>query len=107
MVEAAFLLFSLNEALSRTALLVQPLHLPEGTPPDGSLRFADIPLPLPPERESHVGGVAALTCATLDNPSFSGVKTLSGSSVAAALTCAPLHPLLSRVSVPFQVLFGS
>lgn len=63
MVEAAFLLFSLNEALSRTALLVQPLHLPEGAPPDGALRFADIPLPLPPERESHVGGVAALTCA--------------------------------------------
>ena len=58
-VEAAFLLFVLNEYLSRTALLVQPLHLPPGTQ-DKDLRFVDLPLPLPREREPHIAGVCSL-----------------------------------------------
>ena len=41
-----FLLFTLNEHLSRTALLVQPLHLPPGTDPT-ALPGLDVPLPLP------------------------------------------------------------
>ncbi|CAL8463740.1 g3274 [Coccomyxa elongata] len=56
-VEASFLLFSLNEYLSRTALLVQPLHLPSDTE-DKDLIFVDIPLPLPASTEPLIGGIA-------------------------------------------------
>ena len=44
MLEAAFLLFSLNEYLSRTAVMVQPLTLPEGSDV-ASLSAVHIPLP--------------------------------------------------------------
>lgn len=44
MLDAAFLLFSLNEYLSRTAIMVQPLNLPEGTEV-GGLTAVQIPLP--------------------------------------------------------------
>ena len=60
-VEASFLLFSLNEYLSRTALLVQPLHLPPDTE-DKDLFFVDIPLPLPPSTEALIGGIATSRC---------------------------------------------
>lgn len=44
--DGVFLLHTLNEHLTRTALLVQPLTLPRGA--DASaLRTIDIPLPLP------------------------------------------------------------
>ena len=45
-VEAGFLLHTLNDALSRTALLVQPLALPPGEGFD-DVPALDIPLPLP------------------------------------------------------------
>lgn len=61
-VEASFLLFSLNEYLSRTALLVQPLHLPPDTE-DKDLVFVDIPLPLPAATEPLIGGIATSKCA--------------------------------------------
>lgn len=57
MVEAGFLLFTLNEYLSRTALLVQPLHFPEREPDDCNLDFVDIPLPLPDGEEARIGGI--------------------------------------------------
>lgn len=63
-VEASFLLFSLNEYLSRTALLVQPLHLPPDTE-NKDLFFVDIPLPLPPSTEALIGGIATSKCATI------------------------------------------
>ncbi len=44
MLESAFLLFSLNEYLSRTAVMVQPLNLPEGSDV-ASLSAVQIPLP--------------------------------------------------------------
>ena len=44
MLESAFLLFSLNEYLSRTAVMVQPLNLPEGSDV-ASLSSVQIPLP--------------------------------------------------------------
>ncbi len=58
MVEASFLLFSLNEYLSRTALLVQPLHLPPDSD-EKDLCFVDIPLPLPPTQQTLIGGIDA------------------------------------------------
>ncbi|KAK9917406.1 hypothetical protein WJX75_004000 [Coccomyxa subellipsoidea] len=56
-VEASFLLFSLNEYLSRTALLVQPLHLPPDSD-EKDLTFVDIPLPLPQTDQPLIGGIA-------------------------------------------------
>ncbi len=44
MLESAFLLFSLNEYLSRTAVMVQPLNLPEGSDV-ATLSAVQIPLP--------------------------------------------------------------
>lgn len=44
MLDSAFLLFTLNEYLSRTAIMVQPLNLAEGTEVSG-LRAVQIPLP--------------------------------------------------------------
>ena len=47
MLESAFLLFTLNEYLSRTAIMVQPLELdlPQGAQPAG---LAAVHIPLPP-----------------------------------------------------------
>ena len=45
MLESAFLLFSLNEYLSRTAIMVQPLNLAEGTEVTG---LSAVQIPLPP-----------------------------------------------------------
>ena len=56
--DSSFLLFTLNEYLSRTALLVQPLHLPPGAG-EGDLLFVDIPLPLPATDEPRIGGIAS------------------------------------------------
>lgn len=56
-VEAGFLLFTLNEYLSRTALLVQPLHFPDREPDDCNLDFVDIPLPLPAGEDPRIGGI--------------------------------------------------
>ena len=50
-VEAGFLLHTLNDALSRTALLVQPLALPPGEDYD-DVPALDIPLPLPAQARS-------------------------------------------------------
>lgn len=44
LLEGAFLLFSLNEYLSRTAIMVQPLDLAEGAEMS-NLRAVQIPLP--------------------------------------------------------------
>ena len=44
LLEGAFLLFSLNEYLSRTAIMVQPLNLAEGAEMS-NLRAVQIPLP--------------------------------------------------------------
>ena len=44
LLESAFLLFSLNEYLSRTAIMVQPLDLPEGADL-ASLSAVHVPLP--------------------------------------------------------------
>ena len=63
MVEASFLLFSLNEYLSRTALLVQPLHLPPDSD-EKDLTFVDIPLPLPQTDQPLIGGIATSRCPT-------------------------------------------
>lgn len=60
-VEASFLLFSLNEYLSRTALLVQPLHLPPDSD-EKNLDFVDIPLPLPSTDQARIGGIATARC---------------------------------------------
>jgi hypothetical protein len=62
-VEASFLLFSLNEYLSRTALLVQPLHLPPDSD-EKDLTFVDIPLPLPQTDQPLIGGIATSRCPT-------------------------------------------
>lgn len=61
-VDASFLLFTLNEYLSRTALLVQPLHLAPGEHDEKDLRFVDIPLPLPVADEPRIGGIASVRC---------------------------------------------
>ena len=45
MLESAFLLFTLNEYLSRTAIMVQPLDLPQGSDLP-SLDVVQVPLPL-------------------------------------------------------------
>ena len=45
MLESAFLLFSLNEYLSRTAVMVQPLDLPEGS---DMTTLSSVQIPLPP-----------------------------------------------------------
>ena len=57
-VDSSFLLFTLNEYLSRTALLVQPLHLAPDMD-DKDLQFVDIPLPLPIADEPRIGGIAS------------------------------------------------
>ena len=64
--DASFLLFTLNEYLSRTALLVQPLHCaPSGEADDSAeLQFVDIPLPLPVADELRIGGIASTRCAS-------------------------------------------
>ena len=60
-VDSSFLLFTLNEHLSRTALLVQPLHLAPGAA-EADLLFVDIPLPLPAADEPRIGGIASVRC---------------------------------------------
>lgn len=59
LLEGAFLLFSLNEYLSRTAVMVQPLNLAEGAEMS-NLRAVQIPLP--PAGKSHLleGGDACM-----------------------------------------------
>lgn len=57
-VDSSFLLFTLNEYLSRTALLVQPLHLGSDME-DKDLQYVDIPLPLPAADEARIGGIAS------------------------------------------------
>ena len=57
-VDSSFLLFTLNEYLSRTALLVQPLHLGSDME-DKDLQYVDIPLPLPVADEARIGGIAS------------------------------------------------
>ena len=65
MLESAFLLFSLNEYLSRTAIMVQPLDLPDGTEVTG-LSAVHIPLP-PVATGSHLQGmVLLLLCCTIN-----------------------------------------
>lgn len=63
MLESAFLLFSLNEYLSRTAVMVQPLNLPEGSDV-ASLSSVQIPLP-PLSKGSMLQGVDTRTGATV------------------------------------------
>ena len=60
MLESAFLLFSLNEYLSRTAIMVQPLDLPEGSELS-ALTAVQIPLP-PVASGSALQGGLLLTC---------------------------------------------
>ena len=67
--DSSFLLFTLNEYLSRTALLVQPLHLAPGVE-EADLLFVDIPLPLPAADEPRIGGIASVRC----SPSLSGLE---------------------------------
>ena len=55
-VEAAFLLYTLNEYLARTACLVQPLIIPPAADP-ADLPTLDIPLPLERDTKSDVTGV--------------------------------------------------
>ncbi|KAL3158901.1 hypothetical protein ABBQ32_011616 [Trebouxia sp. C0010 RCD-2024] len=63
MLDAAFLLFSLNEYLSRTAIMVQPLNLPEGTEV-GGLTAVQIPLP-PLSKETSLQGIDTRTGSTV------------------------------------------
>ena len=58
LLDAAFLLFSLNEYLSRTAIMVQPMNLPEGTEV-GGLTGVQIPLP-PLSKGSSLQGESAI-----------------------------------------------
>ena len=58
LLDAAFLLFSLNEYLSRTAIMVQPMNLLEGTEV-GGLTGVQIPLP-PLSKGSSLQGESAI-----------------------------------------------
>ncbi len=65
-VEAGFLLFTLNDVLSRTALLVQPLQLPAGDD------FADVPaldIPLPLSAHARSRAFARLLSAHISSNS--------------------------------------
>ncbi|CAK0785595.1 hypothetical protein CVIRNUC_008805 [Coccomyxa viridis] len=72
-VDSSFLLFTLNEYLSRTALLVQPLHLAPGAE-EADLLFVDIPLPLPAADEPRIGGIASVSGEVVDLPTPPGLR---------------------------------
>ena len=60
--EGAFLLYTLNEYLAHTALLVQPLSLPPDRPEDAPLYPAvDVPLPLQTGADSVSGAPHLIT----------------------------------------------
>lgn len=66
LVESSFLLYTLNELLSRTAVLVQPLDCTE---PGWSPDVVDVPLPLPPSPAEKIStGAAAAGAVRLGSP---------------------------------------
>ncbi|KAG2449449.1 hypothetical protein HYH02_005596 [Chlamydomonas schloesseri] len=93
LVEAPFLLYTLNEMLSRTAVLVQPLEVPH---PDAAPEVVEVPLPLP---AAALAKAAAAGSSDTDGEAGGG-----GGGGAAAPVVVP--GLLRRgggaVSVPLQ-----
>ncbi|EFJ51519.1 hypothetical protein VOLCADRAFT_103430 [Volvox carteri f. nagariensis] len=81
-VESSFLLYTLNDLLSRTAVLVQPLDCTElGWCPD----VVDVPLPLPPQ--PPLAAAAAATSAVLTAPgTCSTAPPGTGASSSSGLT---------------------
>ncbi|GLC36568.1 hypothetical protein PLESTM_000461100 [Pleodorina starrii] len=91
LVESSFLLYTLNELLSRTAVLVQPLDCTEpGWSPD--VVDVPLPLPLPTEAAMTTAAAAAAAAASTTSPAAAVSQLLPSPSFCVASTTAPAAP---------------